>query len=195
MKIKQTTQKIVSLLILACLAMSADVSAAPAGNESRLITDEAGYLVCHRCGPDHKDSYLMAEYPAGSREKSVNYHLVRDMSRYTFLMSSDAPATAANQTPDFWYIDKQLSTPALNSIVFDGDNSALSSAEHITVTEAGGQTRLNVNQGSHFRLALRDADGRMLWRAWNFEPEAGTGLNAYIRDYGILQGPLCPPRS
>jgi hypothetical protein len=34
MKIKQTTQKIVSLLILAWLAMSADVSAAPAGNES-----------------------------------------------------------------------------------------------------------------------------------------------------------------
>ena len=144
MKIKQTSQKIVSLLILACLAMSADVSAAPAGNESRLITDEAGYLVCHRCGPDHKDSYLIAEYPAGSREKSVNYHLVRDMSRYTFLMSSDAPATAANQTPDFWYIDKQSSPPALNSIVFDDDNSALSSAEHITVTEAGGQTRLNV---------------------------------------------------
>ncbi|MGM8742148.1 DUF905 domain-containing protein [Enterobacter hormaechei subsp. xiangfangensis] len=46
------------------------------------------------------------------------------------------------------------------------------------------------DQGSHFRLVLRDADGRMLWRDWNFEPEAGTGLNAYIRDYGILQGPL-----
>jgi hypothetical protein len=144
MKIKQTTQKIVSLLIMVSLAMSVGVSAAPAGNESRLITDEAGYLVCQRCGPDHKDIYLMAEYPAGSREKSVNYHLVRDMSRYTFLMSSDAPATAANQTPDFWYIDKQSSTPALNSIVFDDDNLALSSAEHITVTEAGGKTRLNV---------------------------------------------------
>lgn len=124
MKIKQTTQKIVSLLIMVSLAMSVGVSAAPARNESRLITDEAGYLVCQRCGPDHKDIYLMAEYPAGSREKSVNYHLVRDMSRYTFLMSSDAPA--------------------LNSIVFDDDNSALSSAEHITVTEAGGKTRLNV---------------------------------------------------
>lgn len=46
------------------------------------------------------------------------------------------------------------------------------------------------DQGSHFRLVLRDVDGRMLWRAWNFEPEAGTGFNAHIRDYGILQSPL-----
>ncbi|WP_435955054.1 DUF905 family protein [Dryocola sp. BD626] len=38
------------------------------------------------------------------------------------------------------------------------------------------------DQGSHFRLILRDADGRMLWRAWNFESESGIGLNAYIRD-------------
>ena len=46
------------------------------------------------------------------------------------------------------------------------------------------------DQGSHFRLVLRDVDGRMLWRAWNFEPEAGPGFNAHIRDYGILQSPL-----
>ena len=46
------------------------------------------------------------------------------------------------------------------------------------------------DQGSHFRLVLRDVDGLMLWRAWNFEPEAGTGFNAHIRDYGILQSPL-----
>ena len=41
------------------------------------------------------------------------------------------------------------------------------------------------DQGSHFRLVVRDTEGRMLWRAWNFEPDAGEGLNGYIRQYGI----------
>ena len=41
------------------------------------------------------------------------------------------------------------------------------------------------DQGSHFRLVVRDAEGRMVWRAWNFEPDAGEGLNRYIRRSGI----------
>lgn len=42
------------------------------------------------------------------------------------------------------------------------------------------------DQGSHFRLVVRDPEGRMVWRAWNFEPDAGEGLNRYIRKSGIL---------
>lgn len=41
------------------------------------------------------------------------------------------------------------------------------------------------DQGSHFRLVVRDAEGRMVWRAWNFEPDAGEGLNRYTRKPGI----------
>ena len=41
------------------------------------------------------------------------------------------------------------------------------------------------DQGSHFRLVVREAEGRMVWRAWNFEPDAGEGLNRYIRTSGI----------
>ena len=44
------------------------------------------------------------------------------------------------------------------------------------------------DQGSHFRLVVRDAEGRMVWRAWNFEPDAGEGLNRYIRTSGIHTG-------
>lgn len=41
------------------------------------------------------------------------------------------------------------------------------------------------DRGSHFRTVVRDTEGRTVWRAWNFEPDAGEGLNGYIRQYGI----------
>ncbi|WP_148675757.1 DUF905 family protein, partial [Klebsiella grimontii] len=40
------------------------------------------------------------------------------------------------------------------------------------------------DQGTHFRLVIR-CEGVMVWRAWNFEPEAGVMLNSYIARYGI----------
>lgn len=43
------------------------------------------------------------------------------------------------------------------------------------------------DQGSHFRLVVRDTEGRMVWRAWNFEPDAGTALNRYIGQNGICR--------
>lgn len=43
------------------------------------------------------------------------------------------------------------------------------------------------DQRSHFRLVVRDSKGRMVWWAWSFEPDAGEGLNRYIRQYGILR--------
>ncbi|HAV2023609.1 DUF905 domain-containing protein [Escherichia coli] len=47
------------------------------------------------------------------------------------------------------------------------------------------------DQGSHFRLVVRDSEGRMVWRAWSFEPDAGEGLNRYIRQYGSLRASSC----
>ncbi|TGC19491.1 DUF905 domain-containing protein [Escherichia sp. E4385] len=43
---------------------------------------------------------------------------------------------------------------------------------------------------THFRLVVCDDDGCMVWRAWNFEPDAGAGLNPYIRRYGIRRSLL-----
>ena len=40
------------------------------------------------------------------------------------------------------------------------------------------------DQGTHFRLVIRH-EHCMVWRAWNFEPDAGEGLNRYIRTSGI----------
>ncbi|HAT2167741.1 TPA: DUF905 domain-containing protein [Citrobacter freundii] len=40
-------------------------------------------------------------------------------------------------------------------------------------------------QGSHFRLVIRDTDGMLIWRDWNFAPDAGVMLNRYIASDGI----------
>ena len=41
------------------------------------------------------------------------------------------------------------------------------------------------DQGSHFRLVIRDTGGILIWRDWNFAPDAGVMLNRYITSYGI----------
>lgn len=41
------------------------------------------------------------------------------------------------------------------------------------------------DQHTHFRLAIRDAEGQLIWRAWNFESGAGQGLNHYLQRYGV----------
>ncbi|QLY53827.1 DUF905 domain-containing protein [Citrobacter freundii] len=54
--------------------------------------------------------------------------------------------------------------------------------------EVIGRQYLNVSteddQGTHFRLVVRH-NGEMIWRAWNFELEAGEMLNRYIASHGI----------
>lgn len=44
------------------------------------------------------------------------------------------------------------------------------------------------DQGTHFRLVLR-TDGRLVWRAWNFESDAGYWLNKFINSDGVLREP------
>ncbi|WP_193163256.1 DUF905 family protein [Enterobacter ludwigii] len=41
------------------------------------------------------------------------------------------------------------------------------------------------DQATHFRLVIRDTDGMLIWRDWNFAPEAGVMLNRYIVSDGI----------
>ncbi|MGC6031403.1 DUF905 domain-containing protein [Enterobacter kobei] len=41
------------------------------------------------------------------------------------------------------------------------------------------------DQGTHFRLVIRDHEGQLIWRAWNFETSAGEWLNRYLLSHGI----------
>lgn len=41
------------------------------------------------------------------------------------------------------------------------------------------------DQGTHFRLVIRAADGGLIWRDWSFAPEAGQGLNRFLASDGI----------
>lgn len=40
------------------------------------------------------------------------------------------------------------------------------------------------DQGNHFRLVIRDSEGQLIWRAWNFEANAGEWLNRFLASHG-----------
>ncbi len=53
-----------------------------------------------------------------------------------------------------------------------------------TVAAAYHNVAIEDDQGTHFRLVIR-RDGVMVWRAWNFESDAGLWLNKFIESDGI----------
>lgn len=52
------------------------------------------------------------------------------------------------------------------------------------VAAAYSNVAIEDDQGTHFRLVVR-VDGEMVWRAWNFESNAGVWLNSYITRCGV----------
>lgn len=57
-----------------------------------------------------------------------------------------------------------------------------------TVASQYSNVAIEDDQGTHVRLVIRH-DCWMVWRAWNFEPDAGYWLNRYIVRYGIRKFP------
>ncbi|EKR7626041.1 DUF905 family protein [Escherichia coli H32] len=72
----------------------------------------------------------------------------------------------------------------------DADNALLSKgqlthAQATTVTTLYTNVTLEDDHGNQFRLVIRDSEGALIWRAWNFEANAGEWLNRYLLSHGI----------
>lgn len=67
-------------------------------------------------------------------------------------------------------------------VLLPDDTFTRKQAEAVAVAYAN--IAIEDDQGTHFRLVM-SIDGQMVWRVWNFEPEAGAGLNRYIIRCGV----------
>ncbi|HDS9724888.1 TPA: DUF905 family protein [Enterobacter bugandensis] len=77
---------------------------------------------------------------------------------------------------------KSRKTPTLPPGVFTRAQAEAIAAAYTNIT-------IEDDLGTHFRLVIRDNSGMLIWRDWNFAPEAGVMLNHYITSDGI---PLTP---
>ncbi|EGC4557890.1 DUF905 domain-containing protein [Escherichia coli] len=57
----------------------------------------------------------------------------------------------------------------------------------LAVTTAYLNVLIEDDQGTHFRLVIRNAEGQLRWRYWNFESDAGKQLNAWLVSEGLLR--------
>lgn len=55
------------------------------------------------------------------------------------------------------------------------------------VSTAFSNVFIEDDQGSHFRLVVRESSGALIWRSFNFEHDAGYWLRRYINSRGELQ--------
>jgi hypothetical protein len=71
-----------------------------------------------------------------------------------------------------------------NHVLLPDDTFTRQQAE--AVAAAYDNIAIEDDQRTHFRLVVRDRiDGQMVWRAWNFEPQASVWLNKYIVSHGV----------
>ncbi|MDA4175838.1 DUF905 family protein, partial [Escherichia coli] len=57
----------------------------------------------------------------------------------------------------------------------------------MAVTTAYRNVLIEDDQGTHFRLVIRNAEGQLRWRCWNFESDAGKQLNSWLASEGLSQ--------
>lgn len=57
----------------------------------------------------------------------------------------------------------------------------------MNVTAAFSNVFIEDDQGTHFRLVVREPSGCLIWRAFNFEVEAGRGLRTDINRSGVCK--------
>lgn len=64
-------------------------------------------------------------------------------------------------------------------------NGTFTREQAMNVTAAFSNVFIEDEQGTHFRLVVREPSGCLIWRAFNFEAEAGRGLRTDINRSGV----------
>ncbi|WP_109083713.1 DUF905 family protein [Escherichia coli] len=64
---------------------------------------------------------------------------------------------------------------------------SFSYGQTVAVTTAYLNVLIEDDQGTHFRLVIRNAEGQLRWRCRNTEPCAGKQLNAWLASEGLLR--------
>lgn len=66
-------------------------------------------------------------------------------------------------------------------------DGAFTREQAVKVTAAFSNVFIEDDQGSHFRLVVREPSGALIWRAFNFEHDAGYWMRKYINSRGVRQ--------
>lgn len=77
-------------------------------------------------------------------------------------------------------------TTEMRCVAALGDG-AFTREQAVNVTTAFCNVFIEDDQGSHFRLVVREPSGSLIWRAFSFEHDAGYWLRQYINSRGVRQ--------
>lgn len=66
-------------------------------------------------------------------------------------------------------------------------DGAFTREQAVNITAAFSNVFIEDDQGSHFRLAVREPSGALIWRSFDFEHDAGYWLRRYINSRGVRQ--------
>lgn len=86
-------------------------------------------------------------------------------------------------TGAFYY--KVTDMPDCTSLLLPEGEGPFSRTQAIAVTTAYRNVFIEDDQGTHFRLVIRDSYNQLLWWAWNFEARVWYWLNRYLLSHGI----------
>ena len=77
-------------------------------------------------------------------------------------------------------------TTEMRCVAALGDG-AFTREQAVNITAAFCNVFIEDDQGSHFRLVVRESSGSLIWRAFSFEHDAGYWLRKYINSRGVRQ--------